>query len=112
MNAMLKPQLHNQTPHRSTTTFERYYHMRDLDVTYDNRDRVVTDATFFVRQDKDGKYYLSVAECDSRDQFCRKRGRTIARRKWFQGRRIPIAEEGINFETILYKYMHENWVYA
>lgn len=72
-----------------TSKPERYHHFRDADVEHDNG-RVAAHVTAFVREGDDGQMYASFAECDSRDQFNRKRGRTIARRKWFQKNYTPV----------------------
>lgn len=61
------------TPHKSTTHEELFFHV-------ENR------GTVFFRKEGD-KWYRSCALRDVRDQFCRKTGRNVARRKYFQGKR-------------------------
>lgn len=80
----------NKHPHKSTTTPERFFHKRN--VFEEIQGRMVAHLTVFMRQDKDGKWYASRAECDVRDQFCRHAGRVIARRKWFQGKKREVPE--------------------
>ena len=73
---------------KSLTTPERFYHFRPVAsaeilpfglVVYPNE----PSGTVFMR--KQGDYwYASVALCDPRDQFCRRTGRLVARRKFFQ----------------------------
>lgn len=77
----------NEHPHRSPDkdADEQFYHLRDVNQTYTNG-RTVAHATAFVRKGADGLYAVAIAECDERDQFDRRRGRTVARRKWFQGK--------------------------
>lgn len=83
-----------QHKHISTTTPERYFHIRSFAVAgKPSNPRGVQAITAFARQDKDGKWYISQAECDYRDQFCRKTGRTVARRKWFAGKRTESPVE-------------------
>jgi hypothetical protein len=73
-------------PHKSTTTPEAFHHSR---ASFDaDHGRKVQARTAFVRQDRDGQWYVSYAECDERDQFCKKAGRQVARRKWFDGKRV------------------------
>lgn len=80
--------------HISTTTPERYFHIRHFGVSGKPTDpRGIQAVTFFARQDKEGNWLISHAECDYRDQFCRKTGRTVARRKWFAGKRIACEVE-------------------
>lgn len=80
-------------PHRSTEVEEHFFHRRGLMLVSDKKQyegRRVEAVTAFVRP-VDGVYYASYAECDSRDQFNRRRGRTVARRKWFAGKREEVA---------------------
>jgi hypothetical protein len=89
-------------PHRSTKVKETYHHARNVSVLVfgdkPGDTRVVDNATAFIRPDKSGQLYASFAECDSRDQFNRKVGRTVARRKWFAGNRVAVA--GDDFPTV------------
>lgn len=63
------------TPHKSTTHEELFFHVEN-------------DGTVFFRKENDGKWYGSIAMRSKRDQFCRKVGRCVARRKYFQGKRF------------------------
>ena len=95
---------HKQLSHRSTKADERYYHHKyQTKPTVGQRDRQLSAVTAFARQDKDGTWYVAYAECDSRDQFCRRVGRNVARRKWFAGKRTPLEE--INYESALAEYI-------
>lgn len=69
---------------------ERVLHLRDVNMQYDNG-RTVKNVTAFVRR-IDGVDYVSFAENDERDQFSRRVGRTVARRKWFQNKRVPLKK--------------------
>lgn len=73
---------------------ERFIHLRNVNMAYENG-RVVKDVTAFVRV-VNGKDFVSFAECDDRDQFCKAAGRNVARRKFFQGKRQPL----ITIETV------------
>jgi hypothetical protein len=89
-------------PHRSTKVKETYHHLRDVSVLVfgdkPGATRVVTSATAFIRPDKNGQLYASFAECDSRDQFNRKVGRNVARRKWFAGSKVAV--NGDDYPTV------------
>ncbi len=103
--------IHTAQPTRSTDreADERFYHFKDVDLELENG-RAVGNVTCFVRFDKkDGKYYASFAECDMRDQFNKRTGRTVARRKWFRNpeKRMPISKEGLNYETLRAKWTEE-----
>jgi hypothetical protein len=90
---MNKQAINAAHPHRSTNreANERFVHLKGVNMEYDNG-RLVRDVTGFVRTDKDGQTYVSFAEGDSRDQFCKARGRTVARRKWFDGKSVPLQQ--------------------
>lgn len=85
------------TERRRTTKPERYHHLRDIELQYQNG-REVAHVTAFIREDNEGKLCASFAECDARDQFDRKRGRVVARRKWFNNDRVPVASA--NFSDV------------
>lgn len=97
----------NNHPTRSTNRErdERFFHLRNVNVHYDDG-RCVRDVTAFTRRAEDGTTYVSFAECDERDQFNRKRGRTVARRKWFSGKRyaMPIVGEKPSYDLVLNAY--------
>jgi hypothetical protein len=83
-------------PHRSPDreANERFVHLREVDFPSRNG-RVIGDVTAFIRTSRPhggtpGVEYVSFAECDARDQFCRKTGRVVARRKWFQNKSVPL----------------------
>jgi hypothetical protein len=73
----------NKWPHKSTTHEERYFHVRDYN-GFGN------DATVFMRQ-TDAKWEASVAFCHPKDNFSRKVGRNVARRKFFAGKRYDVS---------------------
>ena len=89
------------SPHKSTTTLEVFHHNRNpLDrVRSIDPLRIITAETYFVRLAPDGKLYAAVAECSVLDQFSRKAGRSIARRKWFQGKRWEVTSP--KFEDVI-----------
>lgn len=99
MNAVLKTAPH---PTRSTNrdADERFFHFRNVNVVYDNG-REVRDVTAFIRRLPDGTYAAAFAECDVRDAFCRTRGRTVARRKWFAGKRDHTFADRPTYEQLL-----------
>lgn len=68
-------------PHKSTTTPEYFFHINN-------------EATVFFRKETTGnQWQASVALRDPRDQFSRKAGRCVARRKYFQGKRFSVTIE-------------------
>lgn len=86
-------------PTRSTDrdANERFVHLRPMNPGHGfgtNMDRDISHVTAFIRNDN-GVDYVSFAECDARDQFTRKRGRTIARRKWFSGKKYLLIDSPI-----------------
>jgi hypothetical protein len=90
---------------------ERFVHLRNCNNSYPNG-RMVDNVTAFIRT-IDGVDYVSFAETDIRDQFCRKTGRVVARRKWFNGKRVLLvpggnAQEDRLYERALDTYYAEN----
>lgn len=74
-------------PHKSTTHEERYYHIRN----HAN----LLEGTVFLRKEvdeshPDGKWYGSVAIRDERDSPNKRIGRQVARRKYFNGKRVAV----------------------
>ena len=61
---------------KSTTHKERIFH---IPVEHERWKYV----TVFCREESPGLWYYQRALCDKRDQFCRKIGRTLARRRYF-----------------------------
>lgn len=75
-----------QQRHKSITHREKYFHYRP-------RGEVVNGATLFARQESNGLWYGAVSFCSLSDNFCRKTGRTQARRKYFKGLRFSLGSE-------------------
>ena len=93
MNAQVK----ESHPTRSTTTPEYFFHFK-MPASQERPRRTISHVTAFVRQAKDGKLYVSFAECDSRDTFTRSRGRSVARRKWFANQHREIT--GHDYDSV------------
>lgn len=76
------------TPHKSTTHDERFYHVNATlgGVSIEKR------ATVFFRKEDDGTVHASLALCHDNDQFNRRVGRSVSRRKYFQGKRRKVEE--------------------
>lgn len=73
-------------PHKSTTHEEQYFHVEQ-------------DGTVFFRKEN-GIWAATVAFRNPKDNFCRRTGRNIARRKWFgQGPHVI----GDNSEKVTYE---------
>ena len=91
MNAILTNEtfirpVNNGAPFKSTTHEERYYHI-------DN------EGTVFFRKENDGKWYASIALCDARDQFVRRIGRCVARRKYFAQPHKRFSVDEVSYEV-------------
>lgn len=74
------------TPHKSTTHEERFYH-----VTIDGVEDETKRGTVFFRKETRG-IFAAVAVCHANDQFSRRIGRNISRRKYFRGQFTPVTE--------------------
>lgn len=88
---------------------ERFFHFKNVDQPFENG-RVVGNVTCFTRRDKvSGQAYASFAECDERDQFNKRTGRTVARRKWFAApqKRMFIEDSELSYEGLLNKWTTE-----
>lgn len=72
-------------PFRSTTHEERYYHV-------DNR------ATVFFRKEE-GSWLGSLSLVHPKDQFSRKIGRNVARRKYFNGYKFYLTDNEPSYEA-------------
>ena len=64
---------------KSNTTPERYVHLVVEGHPH------ITHVTVFARLDATGQWQAAAAYCSKADHFERKRGRNIARRRWFEG---------------------------
>lgn len=96
-------------PHRSCTHLEIFRHEagpfelnrdtgEDSDFLDLPRNTVhCSHQTTFYRREDDGVWYKSFAFCSIRDHFSKKVGRQVARRKYFQGKKVvcpcPIKDE-------------------
>lgn len=79
-------------PHKSTTHNERFYHV-NIDVGAGNMRLLESKrATVFFREESDGTINASIALCHDSDQFNRRVGRSVSRRKYFQGKRRKVEE--------------------
>lgn len=98
MNAVLKVQHPTRSTDREAN--ERFVHLTfgDTVMEYENGRRVKA-VTAFIRT-KDGQELVSFAECDERDQFCRKAGRVVARRKWFNEKRTELVPVILDNDTL------------
>lgn len=68
----------------STTHKEKYYHFRDQSRAPAKLDGI----TVYLREDEPGMWSGAAALCVKPDQFSRKTGRQVARRKYFQGKSL------------------------
>lgn len=104
MNHTAQKELKKAIPHRSTTVEERFYHQRfnTPRVSGDGK-REISHVTAFARPDKEGNWAVSYAECDHRDQFSRRQGRSIARRKYFQGKKFRL--DSPTYDDVLKPYI-------
>lgn len=80
----------------STTNKERYYHLRDL-----KGQGKFSDMTVFARQNAMGYWHMSVAFCAIGDQFSRRIGRQVARRRFFHSdKTYGVAQDICTFERV------------
>ncbi len=66
-----------QYPHKSTTHEEKFFHFQTPD------SKILKAITVFARKEDDGRWYAAGAFCVKGDEFNRKIGRTVARRRYF-----------------------------
>lgn len=108
--------LSTERPHKSTTHEERFFHFH-----FDTSEAPALRAiTIFARKENDGVWYVTPAFCVREDEFDRKRGRTVSRRRYFNDKefRVPLTEDLVNrdgnptFETLYenVKFVAANWV--
>lgn len=104
----VKPELAKHE-HKSTTHEERFVHFPCMD---DHIPGCSTGnfnypkaASAFCREEEPNSWFAAFSFCVWEDQFSRKIGRQVARRRYFEGNRIPI---GIKFDyEIVRKLMIE-----
>jgi hypothetical protein len=94
-----------RSPNREAN--ERFVHLRKVDRLYTNGRRV-NNVTAFIRT-IDGEDFASFAENDERDQFCKRTGRNVARRKWFQGKRTLLQPAVLDGDS-LYERAIDTWL--
>lgn len=84
-------------PHKSTTHKEKYFH---LDVVDSPR---FSHATVFAREEVPGSgdWRFAVALCHKNDQFCRRTGRSVARRKYFNDDFPRLAPDSVLYNEYL-----------
>jgi hypothetical protein len=71
------PAPNNQRPHKSTTHEEQFYHVIHAWKGFKG-------GTVFFRRNNETSWTGAVSVCAPEDQFSRKRGRTVSRRRFFQ----------------------------
>ena len=77
-------------PHKSLTHEEKFFHIGPIGTNK----KSYNGATVFMRREDDFLWYASVALCSSQDQFCRRTGRSAARRNYFAGKRNALHAPG------------------
>lgn len=84
-------------PFRSTTHEERFYHLKGENDYW----RVKRNVTLFARKEN-GMWHGCIAICHTNDAFCRRRGRTVARRKYFaEPKKTAIIGQKLTFALVL-----------
>ena len=71
-------------PHKSTKVPEKFFHFTDLDIVQVPMLKYTPKAVTAFCRKVDDRWLVSFAFCHPADQFSRERGRTLARRKFFQ----------------------------
>lgn len=94
------------TARKSTTHDERYYHIKDAIEIEDRRYiKGYKACTVFMRKEQDG-WYVSIARCSEYGNFCKRQGRSIAHRKYFQGKCFKLSDDAVpNYDTASAVYM-------
>lgn len=96
--------------HKSDTHDERYYHIHDsIEVEGKKYIREYKAGTVFFRKEEDGNWHASVARCSVYDNFCKRQGRSVSHRKYFQGKRInvgPFLNKAPSYDDAVGVYMN------
>lgn len=84
-------------PRKSTTTEERYFHIRPA------QDPSGNGGTVFCRKQEDGSWLGAASHISLNDTFCRKTGRSVSKRHFFarnnaQTIGLPKAKKGPTYE--------------
>lgn len=94
-------------PHKSTTHEERYVHIIAYKATEDVPkhifEKYIAHTVFFRKEEApDGhkRWYASASHCVHADQFTRRTGRTVARRRYFAKKGVVwvLGTESPNYE--------------
>jgi hypothetical protein len=91
-----------QVPHRSNTHDERFYHIQD---------GAVRGTVFFRKETPTDNWRASVSLCHPNDQFNRKTGRVVARRRYFEVRDVVDIDALPSFEEATFD-VAKNYVEA
>lgn len=87
-----------QHAHKSTTHEEKFFHFQTPDSPY------FRAITVFARKESDGAWYSTPGMCSWDDEFTRKLGRTVSRRRYFQRpeKRVKLTgpDEDIDFNVL------------
>lgn len=88
--------------HKSTTHEEMFFHIREPYI--DKKGKRYKAATVFARMEPDvGCWLLVPARCSETDNFCRRTGRNVARKRYFQ-----FAEDCYDFVWLKTKPTYED----
>lgn len=90
---------------KSTTTPEMYFQIRDPHTS--KKGKQYKAATAFARQRETGAWAVSLVRCSIEDNFNRKQGRTIAKRRFFANPGIQtVFVEAPTFDDIKKLYFN------
>lgn len=80
-----------QAIRKSITTPEMYFQITQPHT--DKKGKKYKAATAFARVGNDGEWCTTLVRCSEEDNFCRKTGRTMAKRHWFNPEKFPVSLE-------------------
>lgn len=79
----MDPEVKKTHPYKSTTHEERFMHFKLGEHGLLPEHPLASHVTVFLRREDGGSWYLSFALCSKKDQFSRRIGRQVARRRYF-----------------------------
>lgn len=95
----VKPEL-AASEHKSTTHEERFVHFPEMeDHIPGYGENYPKAASAFCREESPGQWFVAFSFCVWEDQFSRKIGRQVARRRYFEKTREPIGPK-FDYEVV------------
>lgn len=77
--------------HKSTTHKEFFFHIKnEAELEQGRWINTYKAGTVFIREEHPGEWRASVARCSVNDNFCKRTGRSVSRRKYFQDKIVDV----------------------